>query len=188
MGLYTPTVDKFDPEDLAENLILIDVDAVELWDGNPNEADAGAIHQSMERFGDLVPILVTTDQHGRRLVIDGNHRVLVERQARRFGGKLAAIDLTSLGWTDLEALAAGLTMNSTSRAGRDDPTLMAAALMAIRAEDPTLLEAMSVTEGDIETLLRSAGTTYGEGGRLEAEAEVPVDKVTCPNCGHEFPR
>lgn len=182
-------MDKLQPEDLASLLTVIDVDAVTLWEQNPNDGDRGAIHVSMEEWGDLLPILVTTDREGRMLVVDGNQRVQVERQARRFGGRLAAIDVTSFQWSDIRALAAGLTMNSTARAGRDDPTLMAAALLAIREEDEHLLEAMSITEADIQALIHEStrGTTFGTGGREEPAAETD-DKITCPNCGHAFRR
>lgn len=155
-------MEKLQPDEMAERLVVVDVDDVTLWDSNPNEGDAGAIHASMEAFGDLLPILITTDQHGRSLVVDGNWRVRVERHARRFGGKLAAIDVTGLDeWSDIKALAAGLTLNSTARAGRNDPTLMAAALIAIRNEEAGLLEAMSVTEADIQALLEEAGAATG---------------------------
>lgn len=178
-------MEKLQPDEMAERLVVVDVDDVTLWDSNPNEGDAGAIHASMEAFGDLLPILITTDQHGRSLVVDGNWRVRVERHARRFGGKLAAIDVTGLDeWSDIKALAAGLTLNSTARAGRNDPTLMAAALIAIRNEEAGLLEAMSITEADIQALLEEAGAGTG---RTAPEAvdpdEVPGDAPAVTKAG-----
>src|SRR5688572_6030524 len=78
---------KITPEMLVERTRVFDVDELRLMDSNPNQGDVGAIHGSMEEFGQIETILVVD---GR--VVNGNHRVVAERQARRFGGKLAGID------------------------------------------------------------------------------------------------
>lgn len=129
--------DRLTPQDLAARVTVFDVDDLTLWDANPNKADEDSIHASMEEWGQTATILVATDGNGRRVVVDGNHRVAAERKARRFGGKLAGIDVTGLDWTDVRAFAAGLALNRTARLGADDEGLLAAILTQIGAEDAT---------------------------------------------------
>lgn len=150
---------RLSPEDLVKRVAVLDVDDVALMPGNPNQGDTGAIHMSMERFGQVETILVA-EVDGRPTVINGNHRVIAERQARRFDGKLAAVDVTGLGWEEIEGIAAGLALNHTSRLGFDDPASLADMLRRIYETDAELMAATSYDEGDLNALLaRLEGST-----------------------------
>lgn len=126
------------PDQLAERVTVIDVDHVTLLEGNPNRADMAALDRSIEEFGQVATILVDNG-----VVVDGNHRVLNERERRRFGGRLAAIDITGLDWTEARAAAAGLGLNITARLGSDDPEALRRFLQRIADDDLALLRALS---------------------------------------------
>lgn len=129
---------RLTPQDLADRVRVFDVDQLELLADNPNRADMQALARSVDEFGQIDTILV---QDG--VVVDGNHRVLDERSNRRFGGRLAGIDITGLDWTQARAAAAGVGLNITARLGADDPQALQRFLQRIADEDTALLRALS---------------------------------------------
>ena len=70
-------------DELADQ--LVEVDTLTPLPGNPRQGDVGAISQSLERFGQLKPIVVD----GENIIIAGNHTYQ------------AAV---ALGWTHIAAL------------------------------------------------------------------------------------
>lgn len=139
---------RITPQMLVERTRLFDVDEVRLMETNPNQGDIGAIHGSMEEFGQIETILVVD---GR--VVNGNHRVMAERQARRFGGHLAGIDASGLNLSEVRAMAAGLALNRTARLGHDDLETLTQALLTIHDEDEGLLQAAGWSADDLDDLL-----------------------------------
>lgn len=201
---------KLTPDELASRVTVIDVDEVELLDDNPNRADVDAIARSMDEFGQTATILIAD---GR--VVDGNHRVLEERRTRRFGGRLAAIDITGLDWTAARAAAAGVTLNLTARLGADDPDALERFLRRAADDDRALLRAMSFNDdltpiepepdlppppppGDFqpgaEQPRLDQSDHAGTWNRNETPAQAATapqeppaaPTTTCPACGHEW--
>lgn len=204
---------KLTPEELTQRVVVIDVDEIELLEGNPNQADMDALGRSMDEFGQTAAILIAD---GR--VVDGNHRVIEERRTRRFGGRLAAIDISGLDWTAARAAAAGVTLNLTARLGQDDPDALERFLRQAAADDRALLRAMSFNDdltpiepepdlppppaaGDFQpgaeqprldvsehagTWNRSTPASQPATAPQEAPAAPPAATTTCPQCGHEW--
>jgi hypothetical protein len=150
------------------------VEDLVLLPGNPRQGDVGAITQSLERFGQLKPIVVDSDG----VILAGNHTYR------------AALEL---GWTHVAAVDGGLE-------GAERPAFALAdnRLSDLASYDNEALLAMIETAGDL------SGTGYDSEdadyvrrmAALETEpleldpgpAAQPVDlpPLTCPNCGHEF--
>lgn len=172
---------RLTPAMLVERTKLFDVDELRLLDANPNQGDVGALHNSMEQFGQIETILVVDG-----VVVNGNHRVLTERQARRFDGKLAGIDASGLNLSEMRALAAGLALNRTARLGVDDLEALSAALLQIQHEDEELLTAVGYDLDDLDDILRETAALSGplappDDEPVEATLDdpfvVPVDTV-----------
>lgn len=167
---------RLTPDQLAARVTVIDVDQVTLLEGNPNRADEQAIARSMDEFGQVATILV---QDG--VVVDGNHRVLDERKHRRFDGKLAAIDITGLEWSEARAAAAGLGLNITARLGADDPQALRSFLERIADDDRALLHAISYRD-DLTLMVDDEPPPLdldsgGGGGGSEAHHEPPPSRI-----------
>ncbi len=143
---------KLDPDGLVERTRVFDVDELTFWVNNPNQGDTSAIARSVDEFGQIDTILVCGG-----VVVSGTHRVLLERQTRQFGGRLAGVDVTDLGWDDARRVAAALALNRTARLGHDDPALMGQAIAGIVAQATDvadrLLDAMSLDEDYLARLL-----------------------------------
>jgi hypothetical protein len=103
------------PEQLADHLRPID--ELVVLPGNPRQGDVGAISQSLERFGQLKPIVVNDDG----IILAGNHTYLA---AKALGwNEVAAVVATDL--IDGEQAAFALADNRLSDlASYDDPALL----------------------------------------------------------------
>jgi hypothetical protein len=169
---------KLTPDMLVDRLRVFNVDDLRLMEANPNQGDVGAVHASMEEFGQVNTILVVDG-----VVVDGNHRVVAERQARRFDGKLAGIDATGLDLSDVRAMAMGLALNRTARLGHDDLQLLSDALLKIQGEDEALLTAAGWSLEDLDDLLRDidhpqAGGAGDDLGDYSRKIEAPIYEPT----------
>lgn len=184
-GVSPNPAGKLTPEMLVERVKVFDVNELALMEGNPNQGDIGAVHESMSQFGQINTILVVDGT-----VVDGNHRVMAERQAPAFGGKLAGIDATGLDLDAVRAMAMGLALNRTARLGHDDPGLLSQALLRMK-DDEALLQAVGYTLDDLDDLLELAngdmpdldglaGDGDGDGDGDEAGPGMGVVKFKAP--------
>jgi len=131
---------------IADNLLPLatPLDDLHLLPGNPRRGDVEAVARSLERFGQLKPIVARLDG----TIIAGNHTFLAARQ---------------LGWTELAvvrtdadeatAKAFALADNRTSELGTYDEQALLDLLTEVNEADPTLLAAASFAATDLDDLL-----------------------------------
>jgi site-specific DNA-methyltransferase (adenine-specific) len=131
---------------IADNLLPLatPLDDLHQLPGNPRRGDVDAVARSLERFGQLKPIVARTDG----TIIAGNHTFLAAR---------------SLGWSELAvvrtdadeatAKAFALADNRTSELGTYDEQALLDLLTEVNAADPTLLAAASFAATDLDDLL-----------------------------------
>lgn len=131
---------------IADNLLPLatPLDQLRFLDGNPRRGDVDAVARSLERFGQLKPIVARADG----TVIAGNHTLMAAKQ---------------LGWTELAvvrtdhddatAKAFALADNRTSELGTYDEQALLDMLNEVNEVDPSLLAAASFASTDLDDLL-----------------------------------
>lgn len=123
----------------------VEVDDLELLDGNPRRGDVEAIARSLRRFGQRKPIVANRRD---RQVLAGNHTLLA---ARSLGWSTIAVC-----WTDDDestAAAYALADNRSAELGDYDNELLVAAMRDVLAAERELFEATGWTEDDLLELL-----------------------------------
>jgi hypothetical protein len=127
-------VKALSPEELHACYRWHPLDELVELSGNPNLGDESALRDSLATFGWVDGIVTHSG-----VVIAGNHRL---RRAVADGeAGLPGYDLTAYPVSDVgELLAIALADNATSRAGSDDPALLAEAQASIAAVDMELAE------------------------------------------------
>jgi len=148
---------------IADNLLPLatPLDDLHLLPGNPRRGDVEAVARSLERFGQLKPIVARLDG----TIIAGNHTFLAARQ---------------LGWTELAvvrtdadeatAKAFALADNRTSELGTYDEQALLDLLTEVNAADPTLLAAASFAATDLDDLLARLTPPPTDGDNTPATA------------------
>jgi site-specific DNA-methyltransferase (adenine-specific) len=134
--------------------LAVAIGSVELHPRNPRRGDLDAVSASLERFGQMKPVVV---QAWTRYVVAGNHLL---RAAKALGWTEIAANVQEMG--DDEATAYMLADNRTSDLGGYDDALLAAIIAEQAATDN--LAATGYDEDDVAALLRAAGidTSRGE--------------------------
>lgn len=147
------------PEQLMGFHRLIPLDELAHLPGNPNQGDEASLSSSLDEFGWMDGIVVCAGT-----VIAGNHRVDLARA--RGLTHLPGYDLTPLGMSAAQQMAAALTLNRTGRAGLDDPALLNRALTLIgdRAGTIAALPAALAVPPDVEAQPVGQTTTQAQGG------------------------
>jgi hypothetical protein len=132
----------------------INLDAVELWDKNPNEGDVPAIMSSIRTFGYSDTIHLWQDN----ITKGGNHRVKALRQLLNANwlpsGECIRVvdDDVQIRYTDISAMseiesdAFGVVINRTTRLGEDDSDKLAALLNDL---DDDLIDALSFSPEEL---------------------------------------
>ena len=173
---------------------LVPLESLRRLPRNAKQHDGGAIHQSIRRWGFLERILVNeTTGHivsgaGRTDVLQGM-KARGERPpegvAERDGGWLVPVDVVSLPADEEEAAAVAL--NRTVELGGWDEGLLAQVLADIAARGEGALDGVGYDREDVDALL--AARTPPDGWKeYDESADKDVQFVTCPSCGHRFPK
>lgn len=110
-------------EDLEDRLVPID--NLILLPGNPRQGDVGAVSQSLERFGQMKPIVVDTDG----VILAGNHTYLA---ARALGWSQIAVTVGLLEGAEKSAYA--LADNRLSDLASYDDSALLAMIDHVRVE------------------------------------------------------
>jgi hypothetical protein len=149
---------------IAANLIPLatPLDQLHTMPGNPRRGDVEAVARSLERFGQLKPIVARADG----TVIAGNHTLMA---ARQLGWPELAVVRTD--HDDATAKAFALADNRTSELGTYDEQALLDLLNEVNAVDPSLLAAASFAATDLDDLL----------ARLAPPPEVLTDPDAVPD-------
>jgi DNA modification methylase len=131
---------------IAANLLPLatPLDQLHTMPGNPRRGDVEAVARSLERFGQLKPIVARADG----TVIAGNHTLMA---ARQLGWPELAVVRTD--HDDATAKAFALADNRTSELGSYDEQALLDMLNEVNEADPTLLGAASFAATDLDDLL-----------------------------------
>ena len=172
------------------------------WPRNPKGHDLGAIHESYNRFGYVMPMLLD-ERTGRLAVGHGRLDALQQRKAsgeEAPGGIRASdgawsvpvvrgVSFESDGEMDAYVVADN---RSTETGGWDEPGL--AAILADLAAGEEGLQGVGFDEDDLDVLLERLAQREGIGeapkfSAVSGDEQSRLDQrnpVTCPKCGHDF--
>ena len=120
--------------------LAIDLDSVIAHPQNPRKGRVAEIRASLERFGQLRPIIV---QESTRYIVGGNH---VARAARQLGWDQIAALVTDL--DDTKALALLVALNRTSDLGEYDDEAVLAMIQSLSEPPP------GFSDDDVDDLVR----------------------------------
>lgn len=136
--------------------LAVPVGQLRLLDRNPNVGDVDSVARSLERFGQRKPITAQDDTH---VVTAGNTTL----QAAML-----------LGWTHIAvvptdddavtAMAWAIADNRSADLGHSNDPLLAELLLEIQEADPSLLEAASYSQAELDDLLARIADEAGDAG------------------------
>ena len=153
-----------------EGYELVPIESVEPHPDNPREGDVGAIHESIKSHGFYGSLVV---QKSTGHILAGNHRW----KAARFAG-MKEVPVTFVDVSDEMARRILVADNRTSDLGTYDNAQLVSVLRDL-AESDAGLEGLGYDEADLSDLIHQLGD--GEEGHPYGR-----EKITCPECGHEF--
>jgi|GEM_PF-2086371 len=156
--------------------LLVPIDDVSPYPGNPRQGDVGAVSASLERFGQTKPIAV---QLSSGHIVAGNH---AWRAAKALGWSHIAIAKNAL--TDRDAVAYLIADNRTEELGSYDYQTLGSLLSTLAREDN--LTGTGYDSDDVDALLRSLdteGTETAAGGRGRTK---PTACIVCGATGERF--
>jgi hypothetical protein len=134
------------PNGIHESLLplAVDIETLQLLDGNPRIGDVDAIMASYQEFGQVKPIVAKKNDDGTATVIAGNHQL----QAATMLGwdKIAVVFLDA---DDKRAVAFAIADNRTMELGYTEPELLEGLLTEISDFYPELLEGLGWDEFDM---------------------------------------
>lgn len=155
---------------INEATTTVPIDAIQPHPENPRIGDVGAIHESIKMHGFYGQVIV---QKSTGHILAGNHRW----KAARFA-KLAEIPVTYIDVDDETARRILIADNRLSDLGDYDREQLADILKSLAATTAGL-DGLGYDEDDLNQLLHELGD--GEDGHPYGR-----EKITCPECGHEF--
>jgi ParB-like chromosome segregation protein Spo0J len=143
------------------------------WPGNPRRGDTAAIAESLERFGQLRPVLALPD--GR--IVAGNHLFRAATEVLGWDRVAALREEMS----DGEAEAYLLADNRLAELGSNDPDELADLLGQVRESSELL--GTGYSEGEVDALLRSLAPQPPDWERVgDAGGEDDRFDFECPSC------
>ena len=172
------------------------------WPRNPKGHDLGTLHESYDRFGYVMPMLLD-ERTGRLAVGHGRLDALQQRKAagREAPGGIRADDGA---WSvpvvrgvsfedDAEMDAYIIADNRNTELGGWDEAALAAVLADLAVEEDGL-KGVGFDRDDLDALLASLAQREGisEAPKFSAvggDEQPRLDQrnpVTCPKCGHDF--
>lgn len=161
--------------------LAVPIDSVQPHPRNARQGDVGALVQSLERFGQVRPIVV---QESTGHVLAGNH---LWRAARQLGWKKIAV--VRIDVDDETALAYLVADNRTADLGTYDDPALGEILRELAEAD--LLEGTGYDGDDVDAFLadlaRDADEAVAEGD-FDPEVDLPAETVTEPGVVIEMGR
>lgn len=158
-----PTKPRIDPRiATARKVDVVPIDELTEWDRNPHHGDVAAIRASLQRFGQVVPILRAPDGW----VVAGNHTL----KAMREEGYTHAAVVTATGDDD-DLHALGLAMNRIAALGTDDDAAVLALLQGLDALDGT-----GYTPEDVEDLIAILEEADAKAAKTQAPTSTSNDQ------------
>ena len=150
--------------------MAVDIDSLELLDGNPRIGNIDAIMSSYEEFGQVKPIVARKNDDGTATVIAGNHQL---QAAQSLGwDKIAVVFLEA---DDKRAVAFAIADNRTMELGYTEPELLNEMLLEVSEFYPELMEGLGWDEFElaaIETeILIEENSILGKGSTDVEEEE-----------------
>jgi len=148
----------------------VPIDSVQPHPENPRQGDLGSILGSVESNGFYGAVVV---QKSTGRILAGNHRWLAAKHAG-----LTTIPVTFVDVGDVQARRILLADNRTSDLGTYDETQLVSLLKELAASAEGLA-GTGYDGDDLDDLIHKLGD--GEEGHPYGR-----EKITCPECGHEF--
>jgi ParB-like nuclease domain len=124
--------------------LAVDIDSLQLLDGNPRIGDVDAIMASYQEFGQVKPIVAKKNDDGTATVIAGNHQL--QAAANLGWDKIAVVYLDA---DDKRAIAYAIADNRTMELGYTEPELLESLIVEVSDIYPDLLEGLGWDEFDI---------------------------------------
>ena len=174
------------PESLIP--LLVPIESLAPWPGNPRQGDTGAIAASLARFGQQKPIVA---QAGSGLIVAGNH---LWRAAPMVGEMELALGFGSgEGWTHVAAVMSDLSNeealgylvadNRTSELGTYDDEALATVLTQLASAG--LLAGTGYDGDDVDNLLASLSPVVPT-DLVRPEPELGSEVTIEVRCGRDF--
>jgi ParB-like chromosome segregation protein Spo0J len=127
--------------------MAVDIDTLDLLDGNPRIGNVDAIMSSYEEFGQVKPIVARKNDDGTATVIAGNHQL---QAAQALGwDKIAVVFLEA---DDNRAIAFAIADNRTMELGYTEPELLNEMLLEVSEYYPELMEGLGWDEFEIAAI------------------------------------
>ncbi len=165
-------------DDLTDHIVPIDT--LVPMERNPRRGDVDAIAASLDRFGQVKPVVVSTDNR----IIAGNH---THAAAVRLGWDQIAAVRVDLHSTDAQALALAVADNRTGDLSRWDNDQLMEFLTEIQTADADLLESTGFTAKQLDDLASTAAPPAfpTDDGDIPSEGDNSATSgLHCPNCGY----
>lgn len=155
---------------------IVPIDSIQPMERNPRRGDVDIIAASLDRFGQVKPVVISLD----RRILAGNH---THAAAVRLGWTEIAAVTVNLKSTEPEAVALSVADNRTSDLSKWDNDQLLTLLTEINDADTALLAATGFTPDQLDNLTSSATRPPPETD-IEPEPDNTVSGITCPNCGY----
>lgn len=169
--------DFYEPVSKIWAVEVVPIDSVEPHPRNYREHDVGAIHESIKRFGQYLPVVV---QRSTSYIVAGSGRW----EAQKARGE-AEIPVRFEDFTDEEAVAVLVADNWTAQRGRNLDSELLDLLRELR-EEADLMAATGVEDDDVDALERELAAAEAP-MKLDTTKMVPKPKIhICPECGHSW--
>lgn len=164
------------PRILNESTEMVAIDSIHPHERNVNQADLGAIIESIGTHGFYGTVIV---QKSTGAILCGTHRW---RAAQEKGYK--EIPATFIDVSDDQALKIMLVDNRSTRLGLDDPPALADLLQSIQADTGTL-SGTGFDQDALDNLLADLAAPAAPEAFQEVGEGIETQHI-CPKCGYRF--
>lgn len=158
--------------------LVVPINSIQPLQRNARRGDVDAICASLTRWGQVKPIVISSD----RQIIAGNH---THAAAVRLGWtEIAAVEIP-IHSADTEAIALAIADNRLSDLSRWDNNTLVELLECVQAADDLLLADTGFTSEQVEELVSFMDNRGGAGNNSssdEREEDNSSGGATCPTC------
>jgi len=148
------------------------IDALVPMQPNPRRGDVNAIMASLEKFGQVTPIVVRPNDDGTYTVLAGNHRV---EAAKRLGwSHLAVVEYDA---DDATAVAFALADNRSSELGTVDSKILFDVIVDVLDEHHELFEKLGWDDFELASMDTAATSEPISSAYVPPVISEPVQRV-----------